>query len=52
MSARLVITSPPPMRGTSFVLSGERTVIGRSASSDLQVPDSFVSHSHAAVSSE
>lgn len=50
MPARLVITSPPPMRGTTFVLSGERIVIGRGARSDLQVPDSFVSQCHAAVS--
>jgi FHA domain-containing protein len=49
MSARLVITSPPPMRGTAFSLSGERTVIGRSPSSDVRVPDSFVSQCHAAV---
>jgi hypothetical protein len=49
MSARLVITSPSPMRGTTFNLSGERTVIGRSPSSDVRVPDSFVSQCHAVV---
>jgi hypothetical protein len=37
------------MRGTTFSLSGERTVIGRSPSSDVRVPDSFVSQCHAAV---
>jgi hypothetical protein len=49
MSARLVITSPPPMRGTAFSLSGQRTVIGRSPSSDVRVTDSFVSQCHAVV---
>jgi hypothetical protein len=49
MTARLVIISPAPMRGASLVLSDERTIIGRSDTSDLRIQDSFVSHSHAAV---
>jgi hypothetical protein len=49
MAARLVITNPAPMRGTSLVLSGERMIIGRSDTSDLRIQDAFVSHSHAAV---
>jgi FHA domain-containing protein len=49
MTARLVITSPVPMRGTSVVLSGERMIIGRGDTSDLRIHDPFVSHSHAVV---
>ena len=49
MTARLVIINPAPMRGASLVLSGARMIIGRSDSSDLRIPDAFVSHSHAAV---
>src|SRR5687767_7998222 len=49
MAARLVITNPAPMRGTSLVLSGERMIIGRSDTSDLRIEDAFVSHSPAAV---
>jgi len=49
MTARLVIINPAPMRGASLVLSGERMIIGRNDSSDLRIPDEFVSHSHAAV---
>jgi hypothetical protein len=50
MSAQLVITTPPRMRGRSFTLSMDRMVIGRGGSSDLRIPDDCVSQHHAAIS--
>jgi FHA domain len=49
MSARLVIIKPLALRGTSFTLTGERTVVGRGAGSDVRLDDSFISQSHAVV---
>ena len=49
MSARLVIIKPLALRGTSYPLSGERTVVGRGSRSGVQLDDSFISQAHAAV---
>ncbi|RSM46412.1 FHA domain-containing protein [Amycolatopsis balhimycina DSM 5908] len=49
MAGRLVITKPAALRGTAFPLTAARTVIGRSANSDVQVQDSFISQCHAVV---
>src|SRR5215213_10042601 len=46
---RLVVTNPPRLRNTVYVLSDGRCVLGRAEGSQLRVDDPHISRTHAAL---